>query len=137
MAGFPLRLNNILLYNFLYSFIHWWPCGLFSLLGCYEYYCCKHGYVNMSSRPCFFRIYPQKQSSVGKESACSAEDSGSIPGLGRSLEKEMANRSNVLAWKIPWVKEPGELQSMGLQRVRHDRATNTFTFQKQNCWIIW
>ena len=53
------------------------------------------------------------------------------------LEKEMANRSNVLAWKIPWVKEPGELQSVGLQRVRHDRATNTFTFQRQNCWIIW
>ena len=40
-----------------------------------------------------------------------------------------------LPGKIPWAKEPG-VQSMGLQRVRHDRATNTFTFQKQNCWII-
>ena len=39
--------------------------------------------------------------SVGKESACSAGDPGSIPGLGRSLEKEMANHPNILAWEIP------------------------------------
>ena len=36
------------------------------------------------------------------------------------LEKEMAPHSNILAWKIPWTEEPGGLQSMGLQRVRHD-----------------
>ena len=36
------------------------------------------------------------------------------------LEKEMATHSNILAWKIPWVEEPGRLQSMGSQRVRHD-----------------
>ena len=36
------------------------------------------------------------------------------------LEKEMATRSCVLAWKIPWAEEPGRLQSMGLLRVRHD-----------------
>ena len=34
---------------------------------------------------------------------------GSIPGSGRSLEKEMADRSNILAWEIPWTEEPGEL----------------------------
>ena len=33
------------------------------------------------------------------------------------LEKEMATHSSVLAWKIPWMVEPGRLQSMGLQRV--------------------
>ena len=33
----------------------------------------------------------------------------SIPGSGRSLEKEMADRSNILAWEIPWTEEPGEL----------------------------
>jgi len=33
------------------------------------------------------------------------------------LEKEMATRSSVLAWKIPWTEEPGRLQSMGSQRV--------------------
>ena len=36
------------------------------------------------------------------------------------LEKEMANHSSILAWKIPWMEDPGRLQSMGLQRVRHD-----------------
>ena len=36
------------------------------------------------------------------------------------LEKEMATHSSTLAWKIPWTVEPGSLQSMGLQRVRHD-----------------
>ena len=36
------------------------------------------------------------------------------------LEKEMAAHSNTLAWKIPWTMEPGGLQSMGLQTVRHD-----------------
>ena len=36
------------------------------------------------------------------------------------LEKEMATHSSTLAWKIPWVEEPGRLQSMGSQRVRHD-----------------
>ena len=36
------------------------------------------------------------------------------------LEKEMATHSSILAWKIPWTEEPGRLQSMGLQRVRHD-----------------
>ena len=36
------------------------------------------------------------------------------------LEKEMATHSSTLAWKIPWTEEPGRLQSMGLQRVRHD-----------------
>ena len=36
------------------------------------------------------------------------------------LEKEMAAHLSVLIWKIPWVEEPGGLQSMGLQRVRND-----------------
>ena len=36
------------------------------------------------------------------------------------LEKEMAIHSSILAWKIPWMGEPGGLPSMGLHRVRHD-----------------
>ena len=39
------------------------------------------------------------------------------------LEKEMATHSSILAWRIPWTGEPGELQSLGSQRVRHDWAT--------------
>ena len=36
------------------------------------------------------------------------------------LEKEMATHSSILAWRIPWTEESGGLQSMGLQRVRHE-----------------
>ena len=44
-----------------------------------------------------------------------------VPSLGWEdpLEKEMATHSSTLAWKIPWTEEPGGLQSMGSQRVRH------------------
>ena len=45
-----------------------------------------------------------------------------------SLEKGMVSDSSSLAWGFPWTKETGRLQSMGAQRVRHDRLTNTFTF---------
>ena len=45
-----------------------------------------------------------------------------VQSLGREdpLEKEMATHSSILAWRIPWTEEPGGLQSMGSQRVRHD-----------------
>ena len=36
------------------------------------------------------------------------------------LDKGMATHSSILAWRIPWTEKPGELQSMGSQRVRHD-----------------
>ena len=58
--------------------------------------------------------------SDSKASAYNVGDPGSIPGLGRSLEKEMATHSSILAWKIPWTEDTGRLQSMGSQRVRHD-----------------
>ena len=47
-------------------------------------------------------------------------DAGSIPGLGRSLEKEMAAHFSILAWRIPWTEEPGGLQSEGSERVGED-----------------
>ena len=45
-----------------------------------------------------------------------------VQSLGRedSLEKEMTIHSSTIAWKIPWIEEPGRLQSMGSQRVGHD-----------------
>ena len=58
----------------------------------------------------------------GKEFACSVGDLGSILNQEDPLEKEMATHSSVPAWKIPWTKEPGRLQGIGLQRVRHDEA---------------
>ena len=45
-------------------------------------------------------------------------------------EKGMATHSSILAWRILWTEEPDGLQSMRLQRVRHNWATNTFTFFK-------
>jgi len=43
------------------------------------------------------------------------------------LENGMATHSSILAWRIPWTEQPGGLQSTGLQRVRHNWTTNTFT----------
>ena len=48
------------------------------------------------------------------------------------LEKRTASYSRNLAWRIPWTEEPGGLQSMGSQRVRHDRVTDTFI-----CCVRW
>ena len=45
------------------------------------------------------------------------------PGQEDPLEQEMETHSSFLVWEIPWIEEPGGLQSMGLQRVRHDLAT--------------
>ena len=58
--------------------------------------------------------------SDGKASAYNVGGPGSNPGSRRSPEKAMANHSSILAWKIPWMEEPGRLQSMELQRVGHD-----------------
>ena len=44
------------------------------------------------------------------------------------LEKEMATHSSILAWKIPWMEEPGRLHIMGSQRVGHDRVTSLSLF---------
>ena len=41
------------------------------------------------------------------------------------LDKEMATHSSIDAWRIPWTEKPGELQSMGPQRVGHSQAANT------------
>ena len=48
-----------------------------------------------------------------KVSACNVGALGSTPVSRRSLEKETATHSSILAWRHPWTKEPGELQSMG------------------------
>ena len=53
------------------------------------------------------------------------------------MEKEIASHSSTLAWRVPWTEEPGRLQSMGSQRVRHNWMTNTFTFslhRVKTCW---
>ena len=62
--------------------------------------------------------------SDGKEPVHNAGDPGSISGLGRAPGESMETHSSILAWRIPWTEEPNGLQSMGLQRLGHNWATN-------------
>ena len=57
-----------------------------------------------------------------------AKQETQVQSLGQEypLEKRMATHFSILAWRIPRTEEPGRLQSMGSQRVRHDWATNTW-----------
>ena len=47
-------------------------------------------------------------------------DAGSVSGTGRFPGEGNASHSSILAKRIPWIEEPGRLQSTGLQRVKHD-----------------
>ena len=51
-----------------------------------------------------------------------------------SLEKGMATHSSIPAWRIPWTGKPSGLQSLGLQRVGHDWATNTMWTNVEGPW---
>ena len=57
-----------------------------------------------------------------------------------SLEEGMATYSNILPWKIPWTEEPGRLQPIGLQRIRHDSSdlatapSKGYLREKKNNW---
>ena len=59
------------------------------------------------------------------ETACHAGDLGSIPGSRRAVGGGHGYHSNILAWRIPYIEDPGRLQSIGSQQVGHDLATNT------------
>ena len=67
--------------------------------------------------------------SDGKKNLPAAQETW-VRSLGQEdpLEKEMATYSRILVWQILWTEEPGRLQSLGLQRLRQDWVTNTFTF---------
>ena len=53
---------------------------------------------------------------MGKNTPANAGNAGLIPGSEDPLKKEMATKSSILAWKIPWTEEPGGLQSTGSQK---------------------
>ena len=55
-----------------------------------------------------------------KESACNAGDLSWIAGKGRSAGEGMTSHSSILTWRIPWSEEPGGLQYIGSQTVRHE-----------------
>ena len=54
-------------------------------------------------------------------------------GLEDLLEKKMATHSGILAWKIPWTEKPSRLQSMGSQRVGHNRA---ISLSERQCYKV-
>ena len=72
---------------------------------------------------------PRKQgfpgSSYGKESIWNVGDMDLVPGSGRSHGERNGSPLQYSCWRIPWTENPGMLQSMELQRVRHDLATNS------------
>ena len=74
-------------------------------------------------------------SSDGKESSRQCRRCGLDPWVREDpLGKEMATHARILAWKIPWTEEPGGLQSMGSQRVRHDIAGRSSRVLGWGCW---
>ena len=74
--------------------------------------------------------FPKKVAQMVKCLLAMQETQLQSPSREDTLKKEMATHSSTLAWKIPWMGEPGSLQSMGLQRVRHNwvnsQKTNGF-----------
>ena len=77
--------------------------------------------IRAFSSESILRIMWPKYWSFGFSISPSNDYSGFI-----SFEEGMKNHSSILAWRIPQTEEPGGLQSMGLQRVRYNWATNTF-----------
>ena len=53
-------------------------------------------------------------------SAGDVRDAGSVVGQEDPVAEGMATHSSILAWRFPWIEDPGELQTMGSQRLRHD-----------------
>ena len=76
---------------------------------------CTHIHVPRASQGALVVKYPPAKAGDGR-------DAGSVPGSLQedSLEKEMAPHSSILAQKMTWTEDPGRLQSIGSQRVRHD-----------------
>ena len=70
------------------------------------------------------RLYSASLVALSVKNLPAAQETRVWSGFRRSPEKEMASHSSILAWKISWTQEPGGLQSMRLQRVRHDWAAN-------------
>ena len=82
---------------------------------------------------CYWRVSPVcfAGGSDNKESACNAGDLVQSLSWEYPLQKGTATYSSILTWRIPWTEESGRLQSMGLQRVRHN-----FHFYQFHWWNI-
>ena len=91
----------------------WWTCSLSGCRKCYDYG------VSLGHT-----LVPQ----VVKNPPAMQETSVRFLGWEVPLEKGIATHSSILAWRIPWIEEPGGLQSIVLQRTGHNWAVSTFTF---------
>ena len=115
------------------------PCHGLSISFTYIYLLCLFVFLFPSS---LGSLLPPHMPLNGKESSCNAGDPVmqeiQVWSLCREdpLEKEMATHSDILAWEIPLTGEPGGLQSMGLQRVGHNWATNTLDGSSSGCQIF-
>ena len=78
-----------------------------------RYVCKSHGWLLFSIYKEFSDLNPKVYQQMNGQINCSI-----------SIELNTAQHSSTLAWKIPWMEEPGRLQSMGLRRVGHDWATS-------------
>ena len=83
------------------------------------------------------RIVPRICSgSAVKNSPAMPEPQVRSVGLEDPLEKEMATHWSILAWRIPWTEEPGGLQYIGLQRVRHNWSNLAHKHNPSKTWIL-
>ena len=100
------------------------------------WWCCRADYGIRSGQP-LFQFQPFSQylawtslvTQVVKNLPATQETWVWSLGWEDALEKGMATYPSLLAWRTPWIGQPGRIQSLGSQRVGHDWATNTFTFK--------
>ena len=123
-------------WNVLTAFLSSWLPTLPGLL----YPCVENKWQSLTPNS----TYPQEGNfpggSDGKESACNAGDPGSNPGSERYPGEGNAIHSRIFAWRIPRTEEPSEPQSIGLQRVGHNWATNIFNMKGKligTSWVRW
>ena len=81
-----------------------------------------------------FICYLSTGSSDGNKSACNIGDTCLMSGSGRSAGEGYGNPLQYSSWRIPGTEEPGQLQSMGLQKLGHDSVTNTFPIIYVSVW---
>ena len=107
-------------------------------------HCCFNLHFSDTGKVAPFFLYDYCASLVSqmvKNLPAMQVDLGSIPGSGRFSGGGNGIHFSILAWRIPWTEEPGQLQSVGLQRVRHNWVTNTywpyrFLFLGGVCWQL-
>ena len=76
--------------------------------------------ITLPTKVCIVKAIVFPGGSDGKESACTVGDLGLIPGLGRSPGGGHGSPLQYSCWENPWTEEPGRLQSIESQRVRHN-----------------